>query len=156
MSEANSETATVITQSRGKVIYVLLGAAVFLVLGQWMIAHPESGRHSREYVVAVGVAGSLLGAGGMVAAIMQLFLPAQLRLSPSGLTYSGPYWRRAWAWSEVGEFVIERSYRTRVIKFPVNSGQQVGGDGHQTIPGLWRTNIVEVRDELNAARARWG
>ncbi|MBX3483593.1 hypothetical protein [Phenylobacterium sp.] len=149
----------VIVQSREKMAWVLVAAFVFLALGEWMVFHPESPRYSREFIIVMGALTAAMGACGMVAAAMQLAHPPRLTLTSKGLTYTGPYWRRAWSWSDVGEFVIERSERQRVIRFPAparRSAPFLTGGGRETLPGLWRLNIVQVRDMLNAARERWG
>jgi hypothetical protein len=95
------------------------------------------------------------------AALMQLIQPARLILSPTELVYIGPWWKRRWAWRDLGEFVIERENRAREIRFVAPARGPglrwtVSADPRERIPGLWEINLVQVRDRLNEARGRWG
>lgn len=160
MSDAPSDLL-VIRQSREKLAWLLVIALGFLILGEIMFLRPEiSSRHSREYVQIVGALSAVLGLCSAVSVVAQLVWPATLELRPDGLTYKGPWWRRTWAWSDVGEFVIERRHQVSFIFFeaPALGWRKVFGWSdarRQALPGRWVETIVKVRDALNDARVRW-
>ena len=104
----------------------------------------------------------------------ELIRPDRLVLSPSGLTWTGPWRTRRYSWEQLSEFSVVGLGRwgSKMIGFDVirpetphsipsvltaglstlNSGL-IGATG--AIPGLWEVEPEEVVDLLNRARSRW-
>lgn len=116
-----------------------------------------SRRFNPEFLRFLGILTIAVAGACTAAAAVQLLRPARLVLAPNGLTYSWLWIRQEWSWSEVGPFLVDGGFTSRMIRFEVSSHAPKGGpiSAHSAIPGGWRVGIGEVCRQLNAARERW-
>jgi len=157
----------VLRQSRFKSAGAVLGAAVFVALGLWMISNRHSfERGSPEATLFWGgLSVVFFGAAGL-AGLYSLFRPTQLILTREGFQVHGLRLKPLVPWNEVERFSVSKVKSTKFVSFtlkaPTKSPAQraaalvsASGRADGNIPAYLEKGAEEVRVLLEEWRTQY-
>lgn len=155
----------VLRQSRGKTALVILGSAIFVCAGVWMITSPGgSSRYSPEFTTLIGWLGVVFFGGVALLSLYRIAEPAKLVLSAKGFQIFGVLRHPLVDWRDVERFFVAEVRKSRFVcydlkpesksRYPRRMELQLGQWGDGQAPAYLEIGVDDVFRVLEEWRAR--
>lgn len=147
--------------------WVVLGSLAFVIIGIWMIVHPEGLRRSPEFVRFMGFASVAFFGWTGFTSVRALLKPTEVVLGPEGFQVRGRGPKALVPWADIDRFFIITIQRSKLVSYvlkpearsalrgmaSINASLSLtGADGQ--LPGYLDRTPEETCELLEAWRAR--